>query len=142
MNPLAHYLEHGAYEDRKPNPLFDSLYYRNKYKDVLEPGVNPLVDYLEHGVHEDRNPNPLFDTAYYLKQYPDVVTIGFNPLTHYLEYGAQDGRNPHPLFDTAYYLIHVPGGESSPVWTRCPITLNREPWKAEIRTPSLIRSII
>ena len=76
LNPLVHYLECGAHEDRKPNPLFDTAYYLSQYPDVAESGLNPLVHYLECGAYEDRKPNPLFDSAYYLNRYADVLEKG------------------------------------------------------------------
>jgi len=105
VDPLVHYLEHGAYEGRWPNPLFDSAYYLKTYPEgETSAGMNPLVHYLQVGAWSGRWPNPLFDTGYYLKRYPDVAASGMNPLVHYLERGAAEGRWPNPLFDSGYYL--------------------------------------
>jgi glycosyltransferase involved in cell wall biosynthesis len=105
---LAHYTALGGMENRDPNPLFNTKYYREKYSHALTPVDHPLVHYITQGVAAGFKPHPLFDTAYYLSCYPDVATVGINPLAHFLIYGAQDGRNPNPLFDTAYYLLRVP----------------------------------
>ncbi|OHE30562.1 MAG: hypothetical protein A3J94_02975 [Syntrophus sp. RIFOXYC2_FULL_54_9] len=102
INPLIHYIDHGAQNGLKPNPLFDTAYYLSENPDVIETGVNPLAHYMTIG-HRSSNPSPLFDTAYYLRQYPDVDQTGLHPLAHYLEFGACEYRNPNPLFDSVYY---------------------------------------
>ncbi len=107
-NPLAHFLETGAYVGCRPNPLFDPVYYLTENPDVATAGLNPLAHFLERGAQEGRRPNPLFDTAYYLEENPDVAAAGVNPLAHFLEVGATQGRKPNPLFDTAYYLQQNP----------------------------------
>lgn len=60
MDPIEHYLRHGAREGRFPSRLFDSGWYLNQYQDVAASGQNPLVHYLRFGVREERDPNPLF----------------------------------------------------------------------------------
>lgn len=108
VNPLVHYLRHGAAEGRDPNPLFDSDWYLDRYPDVRAAGINPLVHYLRHGAAEGRDPNPLFDSDWYLDSNPDVLAAGVNPLAHYLQHGAAEGRNPSPLFDGDWYLDRYP----------------------------------
>jgi chromosome segregation ATPase len=54
IDPLAHYLEHGASEGRDPGPRFSSRAYLARYPDVAEAGLNPLVHYLEFGRIEGR----------------------------------------------------------------------------------------
>lgn len=107
-NPLAHFLEIGAYAGCRPNPLFDPVYYLTENPDVAAAGLNPLAHFLERGAQEGRRPNPLFDTAYYLEENPDVAAAGVNPLAHFLEVGAAQGCKPNPLFDTTYYLQQNP----------------------------------
>lgn len=68
IDPLDHFLEHGAQEGRKPHPLFDPAYYLAQNPDVAEAGTNPLLHYILTGGSEGRNPSPLFDTAYFLSQ--------------------------------------------------------------------------
>ena len=113
FDPLAHYVALGGREDRDPNPLFDTKYYRGKY--LRGPGAedHPLVHFIVNGAAAGYKPHPLFETAYYRKTYPDIDAVGINPLAHFLRYGMGDGRNPHPLFDTAYYLLRVPELKSS-----------------------------
>jgi O-antigen biosynthesis protein len=106
VDPLVHYLRHGAAEGRDPNPLFDSDWYLDRYPDVRAAGVNPLVHYLCHGAREGRDPNPLFDSDWYLGRYPDVRAAAINPLVHYFHHGAAEERRPSPLFDGEWYLDH------------------------------------
>jgi hypothetical protein len=57
IDPLVHYLKHGAFEGRRPNPQFDSSWYLEHYPDVASSGINPLIHYLKYGVLEGRSPN-------------------------------------------------------------------------------------
>ena len=99
VNPLRHYVLHGAHEGRDPNRLFDTDWYLHHNPDVAEASVNPASHYVLHGASEGRDPSPLFDTNWYLEQNPDVANAGQNPLTHYLLHGAAEGRVPSPIYD-------------------------------------------
>jgi GT2 family glycosyltransferase len=99
INPLMHYLRHGATGGRDPNPLFDSDWYLDQNPDVRAAWVNPLVHYVRHGASEGRAPSPRFDGDWYLDRNPDVRAAGANPLAHYLRYGAAEGRKARSLFD-------------------------------------------
>ncbi len=59
INPIDHYLRHGAAEGRNPGPDFDGNWYLERYPDVAADCANPLVHYLEHGVDEDRETRPV-----------------------------------------------------------------------------------
>jgi hypothetical protein len=83
VDPLVHYLDFGANEDRDPNPLFDSDWYLNRYPAVRAAGTNPLVHYLRCGVAEGCDPSESFSTRDYLANNPDIAAIGMNPLVHY-----------------------------------------------------------
>ena len=54
IDPLEHYLLHGADERRNPSKLFDTRYYMQKYPDVVNSGLNPLIHYVKHGINEGR----------------------------------------------------------------------------------------
>ncbi len=103
MNPLLHYLQHGANEGRNPNPLFDSDWYLEQNSDIRAAGANPLVHYLRHGASEGRAPGPRFDGDRYLEEYPDVRAAGMNPLAHYLRHGAAEGKQARLLSDRDKY---------------------------------------
>jgi Sulfotransferase family len=62
IDPLRHYVEHGAAEGRKPHRLFDTTYYLRQRPEARAPGVDALVDFLEGGARV-ANPHPLFDCA-------------------------------------------------------------------------------
>ena len=91
---IAHYMAHGAAEGRRPNPLFDSRWYLDRYADVAAGGQNPLAHFIISGAREGRDPNPYFSTAWYRATYPDVAASGLNPLLNYLQQGADAGRRP------------------------------------------------
>jgi len=48
-NPLAHYVEIGAYLQYNPAKWFDAKWYTEYYKDVKENGMNPLAHYVLYG---------------------------------------------------------------------------------------------
>jgi hypothetical protein len=102
-NSLFHFLIEGAYQGRKPHPLFDPAFYPWKYPDVAAAGVNPLCHYLKHGATELRQPHPLFDPRFYIDRNPDVCRAGVNPLVHYVRHGAAEDRKPLPLFEPNHY---------------------------------------
>jgi GT2 family glycosyltransferase len=105
IDPLTHYVSHGAREGRNPNPLFDGNWYLACYPDVAAAGINPLVHYAQYGNLEGRDPHPSFSTRYYLEQNPDVAASGLNALAHFLKVGTAAGRPAiHP---NAHYARHV-----------------------------------
>jgi len=57
-DPLDHYLQFGAKEDRNPSPGFDSHWYLTTYPDVAAKGINPLEHFIRHGKSEGRQPCP------------------------------------------------------------------------------------
>ncbi len=79
MNPLQHYILHGAAEERKPNAWFQPEYYFTVCADARG-AENPLAHFAENASREC-SPHPLFDTESYLSAYPE--TKG-NPLAAYL----------------------------------------------------------
>jgi GT2 family glycosyltransferase len=100
MDPLTHFIQHGASEGRNPNPLFDTDWYLKRYPNVAASGINPLEDFIQHGASEGRDPNPLFDTDWYLKRYPDVALAKVNWLEHFIYFGMKELRKPGPLYDS------------------------------------------
>jgi hypothetical protein len=98
-DPLAHYLDYGWGEGRRPNPLFDPAWYLERYPDVAEAGKEPLGHYAESGWREGRLPSPNFDAVAYLASNPDIAAQGMNPLEHYLRYGRDEKRPIHRVED-------------------------------------------
>lgn len=56
MDPLEHFLEHGANELRNPNAWFDTGFYVRDNADVVDSEVNPFWHYLAQGKAEGRQP--------------------------------------------------------------------------------------
>ena len=56
MDPLEHFLLHGADELRNPNAWFDTGFYVRSNADVVDADVNPFWHFLVHGKAEGRQP--------------------------------------------------------------------------------------
>ncbi len=56
IDPVEHYLRHGAREGRNPGPRFNTQNYLRRYPDVAKatPPINPLLHYVLHGKKEGR----------------------------------------------------------------------------------------
>ena len=113
VDPIHHYLRHGAKEGRDPSSHFSTLFYVNTYPEILNTGLNPLFHYLKIGKFKDwkiRPSNtkkiisPFFDVDFYLENYPDIEREQVDPIDHYFLYGWKEGRDPSPDFSTSYYL--------------------------------------
>ncbi len=46
IDPVQHYLKHGAMENRDPTPWFSTSDYRQQFSDESRKGVNPLLHYI------------------------------------------------------------------------------------------------
>ena len=137
LDPVSHYLDHGAAEGRDPGPRFSTLGYVNKYPEVANSPRNPLAHFEDVGrragyraiasthrlasaqVEDDPATrrrvqyyliaaSPLFDAGWYTETYPDVDERGLDPVAHYLDAGAAEGRDPGPDFSTSAYLERYP----------------------------------
>lgn len=52
VDPVIHFLDFGAHEDRNPSSQFDTAYYRQLHPLITETGANPLLHFLGHvGAH-------------------------------------------------------------------------------------------
>ena len=56
MDPVWHYLDHGAKAGLDPSPRFDTSHYVHAHHDVRHSGLNPLFHYLEYGIEDRRSP--------------------------------------------------------------------------------------
>ncbi len=88
IDPLLHFIRHGAAESRDPNRFFNSYWYVEHYRDVAASGMHPLLHYLQSGAAELRNPHPRFDAVYYVDRHPEAAA---NPLLYHLSIGAASG---------------------------------------------------
>lgn len=105
IDPLTHYLRHGAAEGRDPSALFDTNYYLENNPDVAQEGKNPLVHFCESGWKELRNPSRGFDVWWYWSNHLDPAVEGPNPLGHYQSIGKSLGFPPRP----PQHLGQLPG---------------------------------
>ncbi len=104
-DPWGHYCDYGFREDRDPNPLFSTRYYRKNYL-AGQDEVNPLLHYLKDA-DPLANTHPLFDGAFYasqLSQLPDEISL----LEHFLRHNIVNRLSPSPFFDSAAYLDTYP----------------------------------
>lgn len=101
MDPLRHFMIHGAAEARDPNRWFDSAWYAEHYADVGSSGVNPLLHYLQSGAAELRNPHPRFDAIWYVDQHPEAAG---NPLLFHMRVGSARGFLTEKPIRIADYL--------------------------------------
>ncbi len=72
LDPLRHYVEHGASERRKPHRLFEPAYYLRRRPEAARPDVDPLIDFLEGGARI-ANPHPLFDCGGEARRLVDYI---------------------------------------------------------------------
>ncbi len=96
IDPLGHYLRHGAREGRNPCAFFDTRYYLRNNGDVAASRINPLLHFCRDGWRELRNPHPEFDVWWYWSQHLDPATEDVNPLAHYLSVGRGQGLDARP----------------------------------------------
>ena len=57
VDPLVHYIEHGARDGLAPNPWFEAEFYLVNNPDVAAAGLNPLFHFARHGWAELRSPS-------------------------------------------------------------------------------------
>jgi GT2 family glycosyltransferase/ubiquinone/menaquinone biosynthesis C-methylase UbiE len=108
IDPVAHYVWHGAAAGHQPHPLFDTAWYEARHPNLGF--ANPFAHYLTIGAAQDADPHPLFDTAYYLAQAPEAAG---QALAHYAARAADDVRCPTPFFDLRGYLADNPEAATS-----------------------------
>ncbi len=101
LDLFEHFFLTGYKEGRRPNAVFDPLWYLSAYPEVAASGFNPLLEYALVGEREGRNPSPQFDVRWYRKNYRlDDKT---SPMLHYLQ-NFTGPFSPIPEFDAEYYL--------------------------------------
>ncbi|MGH7155231.1 MAG: glycosyltransferase family 2 protein, partial [Acetobacteraceae bacterium] len=88
-------------EGRDPNRLFNGVWYREHYADVITSQLDPLLHYLRFGARELRNPHPRFDAAWYAEQHLEAAV---NPLLYHMLFGRQRGWPIARPIDVAAFL--------------------------------------
>lgn len=102
---LAHFVNAGQFEGRRPSAAFDPAFYLATQPDVAIAAGQGLTTAIAHfvgaGQFEGRDPIVDFRTGAYLATYPDVAAaVGADLLTayqHYVAAGRSEGRTPAGL---------------------------------------------
>ncbi|MCK4662597.1 MAG: DUF616 domain-containing protein [Bacteroidales bacterium] len=108
IDPVLHYIYHGAIEERDPNPFFDTTWYLNH---TLHPTdqTNPLLNYIESGRHQGLDTSPFFQYSWFVKLFQkeiignqnfgltSVLSKSFNP------FGYLKGSSPNVAVYTAIF---------------------------------------
>ncbi|MFC3714798.1 glycosyltransferase [Luteimonas soli] len=95
VDPLVHYVRHGAFEGRWPNPWFDGRGYAARYQDRAD-AMNPLAHYAIQGRDAPSWTSDRFDGDFYLARHADAGESGTTPLEHFLVHGVDQGRKGAP----------------------------------------------
>jgi hypothetical protein len=86
VDPLRHYVKHGAAERRQPHPLFDPAHYLACCPEARG-APNPLLHFLRTAGGKWPATHPLFDCEAYGNAHPEAG----NPLLHYVTHDAPTG---------------------------------------------------
>jgi len=87
VDPLRHYLKHGAAEQRQPHPLFDPAHYLACCPEARN-AENPMLHFLKTSGGKWPSTHPLFDCEAYFSAHPNAAG---NPLVDYLAEGQHAG---------------------------------------------------
>lgn len=106
----------------KNSKLFNEIWYKDHYPDVVENNFHPITHYVLHGDTEGRDPSPQFNTNFYKKN--AGIADDVNSLYHYIthpdnqEYVTESKLaridqdvtrlKKSSLFDADYYLDTYP----------------------------------
>lgn len=82
VDPIEHYFLFGWKEGRRPNPYFDTSWYRNEHQISSE--ECPLLHYIKN--KEAFDPCPFFNVKKYREFNPKIK----NPLKHYIQHGFKN----------------------------------------------------
>src|SRR5690606_8825934 len=91
VDPLQHFVEHGAREGRWPNPWFDPAWYRANHQRG-DDDANPLLHYAHAPGRATSRTSEWFDGGYYRKRHPDAAASDATPLEHFLRHGVDQGH--------------------------------------------------
>lgn len=115
VDPIDHYVGHGAETGVSPNPCFDPDWYMSRPNAPRRLDVTPFVHYINRGAGRGISPHPLFDSATYLRRHPEAKGHPGGPLGHYLEKGWRTGEAPSAAFDPEVYANRFPEVQGPPL---------------------------
>lgn len=127
IDPVAHYLQHGWTEGRRPSLLFDSRWYLEQYRDVHDLSIEPLGHFLAYGMDEGRMPNPFFDAEWYegaITRASDEA--GLTPYAIYMKRGLAAGDAPLPELRPFFWLRGKSPADAAGQYER--LIRAMEPW--------------
>ncbi|MEW6994786.1 glycosyltransferase [Colwelliaceae bacterium MEBiC 14330] len=101
--PLVIYSEFPTQENHHVHPLFDPIFYTQRYPEVLTSGIDALSHYILIGSGSHFWPMPIFWPDYYQKQLSKNDSCFDSLLTHYVQKGESDSVSPCPWFDINFY---------------------------------------
>ena len=84
-DPMEHFATIGWRQNFRPNPLFDTAWYKMQYERSIPKNVNPLIEYILVGESQGHMPCVHFDPTKYrcLQRLPRHI----GPLSHFLSRG-------------------------------------------------------
>ncbi|HEV2100102.1 MAG TPA: hypothetical protein VGR45_14415, partial [Stellaceae bacterium] len=91
-DPLEHFAHHGDAENRQPNRLFYTRYYRKHHMNGLPADGNALQHYIEVGERSGGRPNAAFDPRGYVIANRGFADYVDRPLFHFLKVGREGGQ--------------------------------------------------
>jgi len=128
MHPLAHYLHHGAFEDRSTGPLFDMGFYMKNNPEIAAGRLDPLRHFIETGLAQGQSAIPISQPQH------DVVEDG--ALDRF--YRAFDLERERAFLD---HLQLLPGSMKDAA-AATPISIVMPAWDREESIGRAIQSVI
>lgn len=106
------------------DPVYDYIYYTDKYPEVVKKcGADDaavLAYFVNHGMSEGQQAKASFDVTSYAYQYPDLRRIYGNNLKsyylHYINYGKKEGRRASGITKAENYQTVYEGVDYSAVY--------------------------
>lgn len=92
LDPVAHYINLGDAEGRRPNAVFDPAFYRTQFDKNALGNISSLYHYTMLGEAIGLKASSSFSPRRYLQSNTDLKDWLVHPLSHYLLVGRAEGR--------------------------------------------------
>jgi len=99
VDPTVHYFDHGDFEGRKPNAIFDTNWYRSRYE--IPPSSRAIDHYFYDGELNGNQPNPIFDPTFMRERLG--LDRSISPLLHYLRSNVKEELPVSKIFHLRVY---------------------------------------